>query len=307
MCDPHTRKPRGFGFITYDSYASVDRVCANKFHDLNGSLLAGPQKFLHCAHCERALPWGLLVRRLILHHRPILLAGKRVEVKRAIPQDRMLANPDDGVPSEPTMMRTSSQGRGIGGPGAAPLSGRSPHHPWGRPPFDEAPVQESPVRSTCAMTAALSAANSVLGNSNEVSHQAFHFPGGNFSSATRSLNQGIRTTYGLGSELRDLMPGEGSPYDVETCFSDQQGQQQQLLHQLQEEQLKLQIAQQAFNVQQVKQLQEMQQLVAAQHASSHSTAVRSIQTRMLPRACPWPGPSAHSRRATLPSTLNFHT
>jgi len=39
MCDPHTRKPRGFGFITYDNTPSVDRVCANKFHDLNG---AGP-------------------------------------------------------------------------------------------------------------------------------------------------------------------------------------------------------------------------------------------------------------------------
>ena len=37
MCDPHTRKPRGFGFITYDNTASVDRVCANKFHDLNGT------------------------------------------------------------------------------------------------------------------------------------------------------------------------------------------------------------------------------------------------------------------------------
>lgn len=43
MCDPHTRKPRGFGFITYDNGASVDRVCANKFHDLNGLFLARPQ------------------------------------------------------------------------------------------------------------------------------------------------------------------------------------------------------------------------------------------------------------------------
>merc|ERR1719482_2262684 len=52
MCDPHTRKPRGFGFVTYDTTAAVDRACVNKFHELN---------------------------------------GKRVEVKRANPQERMAA------------------------------------------------------------------------------------------------------------------------------------------------------------------------------------------------------------------------
>ena len=36
MCDPHTRKPRGFGFVTYDSTTAVDRACVNKFHELNG-------------------------------------------------------------------------------------------------------------------------------------------------------------------------------------------------------------------------------------------------------------------------------
>jgi len=60
MCDPHTRKPRGFGFVTYDSMAAVDRACASKFHELN---------------------------------------GKRVEVKRAIPQDRMAA--EDGAGGKP--------------------------------------------------------------------------------------------------------------------------------------------------------------------------------------------------------------
>jgi hypothetical protein len=37
MCDPHTRKPRGFGFVTYDSCAAVERACVNKFHELNGT------------------------------------------------------------------------------------------------------------------------------------------------------------------------------------------------------------------------------------------------------------------------------
>ena len=40
MCDPHTRKPRGFGFITYDSVSAVDRACVHKFHDLQGALHA---------------------------------------------------------------------------------------------------------------------------------------------------------------------------------------------------------------------------------------------------------------------------
>ena len=37
MCDPHTRKPRGFGFITFDNSVAVDRACVNKFHELNGA------------------------------------------------------------------------------------------------------------------------------------------------------------------------------------------------------------------------------------------------------------------------------
>ena len=43
MCDPNTRKPRGFGFITYDSLQSVDRVCQQKYHELNGAPSARPR------------------------------------------------------------------------------------------------------------------------------------------------------------------------------------------------------------------------------------------------------------------------
>ena len=60
MCDPHTRKPRGFGFITYGSVKAATRACVNKYHDLN---------------------------------------GKRVEVKHAIPQERMTAEETSSIKS----------------------------------------------------------------------------------------------------------------------------------------------------------------------------------------------------------------
>jgi len=71
MCDPHTRKPRGFGFVTYDSTAAVDRACVNKFHELN---------------------------------------GKRVEVKRAIPQDRMAAEDAASKMTDPNVLAALSAG-----------------------------------------------------------------------------------------------------------------------------------------------------------------------------------------------------
>eukprot|EP00964_Phaeocystis_antarctica_P117894 scaffold81740_cov61-Phaeocystis_antarctica.AAC.1 len=36
MCDPHTRRPRGFGFVTYESLDSVERVASNPIHELAG-------------------------------------------------------------------------------------------------------------------------------------------------------------------------------------------------------------------------------------------------------------------------------
>merc|ERR1719453_350446 len=65
MCDPHTRKPRGFGFVTYDTTQAVDRACMTKFHELN---------------------------------------GKRVEVKRAIPQERMASDDPHGAAADPRVM-----------------------------------------------------------------------------------------------------------------------------------------------------------------------------------------------------------
>ncbi|XP_022734463.1 heterogeneous nuclear ribonucleoprotein 1-like isoform X2 [Durio zibethinus] len=39
MYDQNTQRPRGFGFITYDSEEAVDRVLYKRFHELNGKLV----------------------------------------------------------------------------------------------------------------------------------------------------------------------------------------------------------------------------------------------------------------------------
>lgn len=39
MYDHNTQRPRGFGFITYDSEDSVDKVLINTFHELNGKMV----------------------------------------------------------------------------------------------------------------------------------------------------------------------------------------------------------------------------------------------------------------------------
>ncbi|KAI8537355.1 hypothetical protein RHMOL_Rhmol09G0017500 [Rhododendron molle] len=39
MYDHNTRRPRGFGFITYDSEDAVDKVLLKTFHELNGKLV----------------------------------------------------------------------------------------------------------------------------------------------------------------------------------------------------------------------------------------------------------------------------
>lgn len=39
MYDHNTQRPRGFGFITYDSEDAVDKVLLNAFHELNGKMV----------------------------------------------------------------------------------------------------------------------------------------------------------------------------------------------------------------------------------------------------------------------------
>jgi len=276
MCDPHTRKPRGFGFITYESSESVDRVCSNKFHDLN---------------------------------------GKRVEVKRAIPQDRMLAEAGEGQHDEGDFMSHGRRGffagplgRGPGGGVGKPQLGYPPHmmsagpggHGWVPPAAADGSVSES-----CAgLSAAMSTANSVLSQAHLAEapqgppapdagavltmSNAFMNLGGNFRSATNALSQGLRTTYGPKDE-------EQAPPQVAQAHQNGAGvvpngqlqvaqvqqngagvvpngqltsqllqeqlahlaQQQKLLQQLQQQQLQLQMAQQQQSLQQ--QLHIMQQ------------------------------------------------
>ncbi|GMP59435.1 hypothetical protein CsSME_00022717 [Camellia sinensis var. sinensis] len=39
MFDYNTQRPRGFGFITYDSEDAVDKVLLKTFHELNGKMV----------------------------------------------------------------------------------------------------------------------------------------------------------------------------------------------------------------------------------------------------------------------------
>ena len=178
MCDPHTRKPRGFGFITFDNTAAVDRACVNKFHELN---------------------------------------GKFVEVKRAIPQERMneAEGVGDGMSLSGFAVGKGSGGRGRGGPmGGFPSGGGVP---MGASPVGAAFSNggrggglRAVDYSQSGLDAALSTANSVLASLAEppqdVPHRsetqvpssllsAFSNPS-NFSSATESLRSGSRAGYG---------------------------------------------------------------------------------------------------------------
>jgi len=181
MCDPYTRKPRGFGFVTYDSTAAVDRACVSKFHDLN---------------------------------------GKRVEVKRAIPQDRMSGEDGgaggalDGFPPHMRGMPRLPNGFGAGVPGMdlPGLHGAANGQLTGG------------MRDRDGLDAALSTANSVLNAaqaepsstsavsntpiSSSLLNNAF-CSGSNFASATAALSSGMRAGYG-GAEGGSQGPEDNS-------------------------------------------------------------------------------------------------
>ena len=280
VCDPHTRKPRGFGFITFDSDKAVDRVCAAKFHDLN---------------------------------------GKRVEVKRAIPPERIrvdergpggahyggygrgrgrgvhpsaFAGNGAAVPFGPGMSGMPGMGGGMYVPGA--LGGTGGFHPL--PP---GPLGGVGPMSAAGLSSALGGAPPMLNTGGAVAEgslglpgnfvlsNAFINPGSNYGSASVALSAGLRAGYGLDELARDpaaaplgqpgmthpepssvLPPAKQLDQQQQLQFQQQQLQQQQLQfqqQQLQQQQLQQQqLQQQQLQQQQLQQLQLQQQQLQQQ-------------------------------------------
>ena len=237
MCDPYTRKPRGFGFITYDTTLAVDRACITKFHELN---------------------------------------GKRVEVKRAIPQERMATDdPHGAAAADPRVMAAingflpgsalAAMGGAMGGAhamvggrggmmgGRGGVGGRS----GGMGGVGAMMAQMGAASAeTQALDAALSSANSVLAQaamaepSPTIASTDKNIPTGilnafsnpsNFSSATAALANGMRAGYGNnGPDGAADQPGGGQQPpagDTTAAYQAQQNmlnaqQQQQFQHTL---------------------------------------------------------------------------
>jgi len=295
MCDPHTRKPRGFGFVTYDSCAAVERACVNKFHELN---------------------------------------GKRVEVKRAIPQERMAAEESavNRGAFDPQMLAALSGVGGFGGlagpggmpqmagPGGLPMPfnpanlmadaarfqpGAPPAVVPGAPPGGWTP-NGAPTQDGTGLDTALSSANSVLASMADPPLEtkapsaqvpvgimnAFVNPTGNFSSATAALQSGNRAGYGGRDEgppsslppSSQPPPTGAPPADMVQQANSQMAQQktklvaqqqhfQSTLLQFQQQRLLLQQMQQRQRQQQqllqLEQLQNLQQTILTAPAGTN--------------------------------------
>jgi hypothetical protein len=270
MCDPYTRKPRGFGFITYDATAAVDRACVNKFHELN---------------------------------------GKRVEVKRAIPQDRISA--EDAANHG---MRHGDQfgmgGHMHGGMRGGPYMGGQMRPGMARPHPNKNHGYIGGVggmgmgshADSCALDTAVSAAATVLSSATLAEPNIDTPPipagilsafsnGSSFSSASAALSTGMRADYGgvrpdgPGVPTSGQMPplpqsppgssGNGAgpmqmlasaqqhqsqsqQVQLQTALLQMQQQQQQQQLQMQQQQLLIHQMQQQSQVSTMKQLKELQ-------------------------------------------------
>ena len=250
---------RGFGFITFDNTAAVDRACVNKFHELN---------------------------------------GKFVEVKRAIPQERMneAEGVGDGMSLSGFAVGKGSGGRGRGGPmGGFPSGGGVP---MGASPTGAGFSNggrggglRAVDYSQSGLDAALSTANSVLASLAEppqdMPHRsetqvpssllsAFSNPS-NFSSATESLRSGSRAGYGA---IEQAFAGADEPSSMQrpTGTAGVGGAQHGVLSGVAQEQMS---ALQADQQRQLDQYQMQQQLQQQQQQQQQQQEIFQFQQQLL--------------------------
>ncbi|XP_065846996.1 RNA-binding protein 1-like [Euphorbia lathyris] len=87
MQDSSTNRPRGFGFVTFDSEESVDKVMLNTFHELNGRLVevkrAVPKEGMNGANSScitKGVIRGPLASTMTSHHENYFPYGHGYEI-----------------------------------------------------------------------------------------------------------------------------------------------------------------------------------------------------------------------------------
>ena len=261
---------------------------------------------------------------------PLACAGKRVEVKRAIPQERMAESDGDNAPGvlgANGFIKTPRGGRPLphfSGSASSMTSGSMPAQGSLQKSYSTGVSSVGSLQmenSQTGLDAALSAANSVLSSAAMAEplpamHAEHHVPSGllsafsnpsSFSSATESLRTGSRAGYGTKQDGQEQPSTHSSGLTPSTQEALQQ--QQETLQQQQEIiKLQAQLLRQTQSQQHLLKMQhhqEQQQLIQAQQQQLQQ--LQQVQRQQTQVGQQPQSPSAEEGEATQTSTNGAHT